>query len=445
MHSWIRKAENDFALSRDMLLGIIEKFKSEMDKGLAGGPSSLQVLPTFVGEPTGEEKGRYLVMDLGGTHFRIMMVELHGDRTLSVTIKKRYTLSRKHTTGTGVDFFNALAEFTYDFLQQHKLLEKSFSVGFTFSFPMALQAINKALLVRWTKGFTASGVEGNDVVKQLNEAFQRKKLHSIKIMCICNDGTALQTARAYLDGHCSAALIVGTGTVIMYTEKVGNIKGIARQFSSDKMIINTESGNFPYLPVNAFDRKLDSASSNPGYQIQEKMVSGKYLGQLAYHAVNDAQQSGTFNAGENASRFRFDTLNKSLTTENMAAIEATNACRWIDLLKLSWQLKTPSIIFDNANIASLQCVCSMISTRASRLTSAVLMAVLEHMDPLLNGSHIVATEGSVIEKYPGFLSGIMSTIAEIYGQKTPDIKLKATPGGSAIGSAVVAAMAEKKE
>lgn len=46
-----------------------------------------------------------------------------------------------------------------------------FDMGFTFSFPVQQTAINRGTLIKWTKGFTASGVEGQDVVELLNKAF----------------------------------------------------------------------------------------------------------------------------------------------------------------------------------------------------------------------------------------------------------------------------------
>ena len=40
-------------------------------------------------------------------------------------------------------------------------------LGFTFSFPVEQQALDKALLIQWTKGFDVDGVVGTDIVEQL--------------------------------------------------------------------------------------------------------------------------------------------------------------------------------------------------------------------------------------------------------------------------------------
>ena len=47
-------------------------------------------------------------------------------------------------------------------------------LGFTFSFPLRQEGLTKAKLVTWTKGFKCSGVEGEDVVKLLQEAIARR-------------------------------------------------------------------------------------------------------------------------------------------------------------------------------------------------------------------------------------------------------------------------------
>ena len=60
------------------------------------------------------------------------------------------------------------------FLKAHNLLEETIPLGFTFSFPLHQHGLAKACLVTWTKGFKASGVVGEDVVRLLNEATKRK-------------------------------------------------------------------------------------------------------------------------------------------------------------------------------------------------------------------------------------------------------------------------------
>jgi hexokinase len=60
-------------------------------------------------------------------------------------------------------------------------------LGFTFSFPCRQEGLTRALLLNWTKGFCAAGVEGHDVVTMLREACQRRKVSVITDMQNTND------------------------------------------------------------------------------------------------------------------------------------------------------------------------------------------------------------------------------------------------------------------
>lgn len=60
------------------------------------------MLPTFVfGWPTGQEKGSYLAVDLGGTNLRVCHVELEGDGKFEVT-QTKYRLCVSHTLSSFV-------------------------------------------------------------------------------------------------------------------------------------------------------------------------------------------------------------------------------------------------------------------------------------------------------------------------------------------------------
>src|SRR6185436_19585319 len=62
--------------STEALRDLVRGFRSAMAHGLAGRPSSLKMLPTFVEQPRGDERGRVVVVDWGGTNGRISVVEL---------------------------------------------------------------------------------------------------------------------------------------------------------------------------------------------------------------------------------------------------------------------------------------------------------------------------------------------------------------------------------
>ena len=68
--------------------------------------------------------------------------------------------------------------------------EPAVPLGLTFSFPVEQTALNQGKILTWTKGFAAKNAIGNDVVKLLQDAFDRKHLH-VKCVALVNDVSRL--------------------------------------------------------------------------------------------------------------------------------------------------------------------------------------------------------------------------------------------------------------
>ena len=60
------------------------------------------------------------------------------------------------------------------------------SLGLTFSFPVEQSALDSGILLTWTKGFAAKNAITKDVVKLLQDAFDRKHIH-VKCVALVND------------------------------------------------------------------------------------------------------------------------------------------------------------------------------------------------------------------------------------------------------------------
>ena len=74
--------------------------------------------------------------------------------------------------------FDHIAGCMGEFLEAEGLLGEKLPLGFTFSFPCYQDGLASARLVRWTKGFKCFGVEGEDVVRLLHEAIERKGVNT---------------------------------------------------------------------------------------------------------------------------------------------------------------------------------------------------------------------------------------------------------------------------
>jgi hexokinase len=59
-------------------------------------------------------------------------------------------------------------------------------LGLTFSFPVEQTALGSGKILTWTKGFSAKNAIGHDVVKLLQDAFDRKHMH-VKCVALVND------------------------------------------------------------------------------------------------------------------------------------------------------------------------------------------------------------------------------------------------------------------
>ena len=161
-------------------------------------------------------------------------------------------------------------------------------MGFTFSFPCEQEGLAKAKLVQWTKGFSCSGVENEDVVQCLQDAIQRRGDVKIEVCAILNDTTGCLMSSAWRDDRCRIGLILGTGTNACYLEDMENIAVLDKSdFAGQKhMIVNTEWGAFGDKGELDFirtkwDYNVDTFSVNPSKQIYEKMISGMYMGKTS--------------------------------------------------------------------------------------------------------------------------------------------------------------------
>jgi len=429
----------NFTLPVEGMQSIVKRFHSEMENGLAGKPGSLKMLPAHVDVTTGKETGRYLALDLGGTNFRVLQLELKGDSRMSEPAVRKFELTEDLIKGTGEQLFNFIAGCIAAFLNEQGILaSQQNNLGFTFSFPINQTAIAQGSLVVWTKDFTASGVEGQDVVRLLKEALSRKAITNVAVDALCNDTVGTLQARAYEDPTCDVGVILGTGTNGCYREDLANITKL-HSATAGHMIVNMEWGNFNGLTQTPYDVQLDRTSGNPGQQVLEKMVSGKYLGELTRLIIADLILKKAIFEGQGGLGF---SAPDSFETVDMSAIELNNSS---DLEVVNKILTRFGVV--NSSIRdrmAVKQICSAVSGRAARISAAVIAATVMKMDPDLSRRHTVAVDGTLYEKYTSFAQRIEAGLMELLGEKTSQIKTVYTTDGSGKGAAVIAAVASAK-
>jgi hexokinase len=127
--------------------------------------------------PTGSETGRVLTVDMGGTNLRICDVCLSTGRRDFEQIQRKYKLPDGIKTSSFEALWDFIADRLASFLKDHHNggpPKTPLPLAFTFSFPVDQRSIRSGVLQRWTKNFNVPGVEGNDVVPQLEAALERK-------------------------------------------------------------------------------------------------------------------------------------------------------------------------------------------------------------------------------------------------------------------------------
>ena len=148
LDNFLSDTEGVFSITVSDARKIIEAFHQEMKLGLAGMESSLKMLPSFVNLPTGTEKGRYLVLDLGGTNIRIMVVELDGRGNTAVPAVSRFVIPKEAMCGAGEELFSFIADCIGMFIEKHGIGgQAAHSLAFTFSFPIEQRSLASGILI----------------------------------------------------------------------------------------------------------------------------------------------------------------------------------------------------------------------------------------------------------------------------------------------------------
>lgn len=433
----LRKLHQWFSVPAPDLFEIAGRFHQAMLDGLAGRKSPLKMLPSFLSVPTGEEKGKFLSVDFGGTNIRFSLIELQGKGNFKVLKRKslplrdpdgRYDFTAK--TATGEDLFDFLAAQIAGLVTPGKICP----LGHTFSFPSRVYNLNTAVLISWTKEIKTGQVEGRDINQLLAGALKRKGLPEVIPVAVINDTVGTLLAAAYSDPNTDIGSICGTGHNTCYLEPRPPRAG-------GPMIINMESGNFDRLSLNLFDQQLDLASEKPGEQRLEKMVSGRYLGELMRLVICDLVREGLLFRGRISGLCRFPFEPYSFGTEHLtlALTDETPGLTGLAARLEGSGVKDPLY----GELEALRVIASLLTTRSARLVAATYLGVLTHLDPQLEAEHTVAVDGALYQKMPGFYRSVRLALDEVLPDGGSRVTLKLTKEGSGLGAAIAAAIASK--
>lgn len=277
----------------DIALGC-KDFIDEMTRGLTGGESSLRMISTYIspeGEiPSGEP---VVVMDAGGTNFRVALVSFDGDKKPKIDYFMTYPMP-----GAGEEIAR---EVFYDRMSEYLLpvIDKSSKIGWCFSFPTEILPNRDGKLLYFDKEVRVLGMDGDIIGTSLLEALEKKGIKGRKSIVVLNDtvATLLGGKAACPDREFGSYVgyILGTGTNTCYVEDNRNITKLPELSKIPGLtIINTESGGYGLAPRGSVDLDYDRGTADPGAQLFEKMISGAYQGSLLLELLRRAAADGLF-------------------------------------------------------------------------------------------------------------------------------------------------------
>jgi hexokinase len=295
----IRKRVKAFLSDQGMYHGDIgvqetcDIFLREMDRGLAGKKSSLAMLPTYI--ETERQVPRHelvIVMDAGGTNFRVATITFPPTGPAEITNREVYPMPGITTEVGKEEFFGTMAGYVKD------IAGRSPNVGFCFSYPIEMFPSKDGRALYFSKEIKAPEAAGQMIGENMGRALTRLGFSEAKHFVLLNDTVAtLLAGRAEASGRqfdSYIGFILGTGTNTSYVEQNTNIKK-ARDLDPNKsQIVNVESGGFGKAPRGRIDKKFDAASVSPGVNVFEKMISGAYLGPLCFVTAIAAADAGLF-------------------------------------------------------------------------------------------------------------------------------------------------------
>ncbi|RLV89821.1 N-acetylglucosamine kinase 1 [Spathaspora sp. JA1] len=275
--------------------------------------SSITMLPNYNISPSGQEFGKFLVIDLGGSTLRIAVVNIdkaidieESDRSSRIkTVIEQSWIIPNNFKVIDWEFFKFIGSKIKQVLQAQDVLDIKSVVktGITWSFPLETTDYNHGKIVHVSKGYTIHpDIFGKDLKVILESVLQDEFNIEIDIRIIFNDSLAVYAAGAFIDKNTKLALVLGTGLNICCSLNSSDKINQAKVLDGHKRILyNTELSLFGQnlvTPdfVTKYDAHIDSrfgifnqhfesfmtVDPNTGtiFQPHELMASGRYLPEL---------------------------------------------------------------------------------------------------------------------------------------------------------------------
>ena len=388
----MKRTPEEFLREHDMYFDqmpfeeLTARFRQEMAAGLAGEPSSLYMLPSYILAGAEPRRGEsVLVLDAGGTNLRAGRVHFDDNGLPVVELLKKC-----HMPGTGgeevaaEEMFSRMAAFALE------AAEGCARACISFSYPCRNRPDGDGEILALCKELTVTGAEGRLVCASLEEALRAQGAAGHRKWRLANDsvgsllgGMAAADRSLYSD---YIGFILGTGTnmcCILPSEWITKAPEAAAM--GGEMIVNTESGCFDKLLLGTADRALDAASELPGDHLAEKMISGSYYRRVLTRTLELAVREGDLPASVGAN-LAAASISSQLVDAFCLAPHGDNV-----IARLLETDENRSFA-DGVNMALLE--------RAARVAAAGLAAVVSMRAPAPGSRVCVSADGTMLRMNP---------------------------------------------
>ena len=303
--------KNIFKLDNEQLKAIVCSFRDKTEEGLKTENAEIQCIPTFIAPKTTHIKVKSLVVDLGGTNYRVAIVDFDkATPTVHPNNGWKKDMSIMKSVGyTREELFKELADMIRGIKREEEM-----PIGYCFSYPAESVPGGDAKLLRWTKGVDIKEMVGEFIGKPLLDYLNERNKIKFTGIKVVNDTIASLFA-GLTDNSYDAyiGLIVGTGTNMATFIPADKIEKLDQSCNAHGLIpVNLESGNFHPPFLTAVDDTVDAISGNPGKQRFEKAVSGMYLGDILKAAFPLEEFEEKFDARKLTAMMNYPDIHKDI-------------------------------------------------------------------------------------------------------------------------------------
>ena len=264
-------------------------FADAMHAGLAAPQKNMPMLPTYLYSSGKLQKGeKAIVIDAGGTNFRTALIGFDGKKAVIDALDKR-PMPGAAEPAAWEQFISCVADCVQPLLKQAK------DIGFCFSYPVEITPECDGKVLGLTKQVEIEGAVGSYLGASLRAELE-KRGEKVGRIVVLNDTPATLLAGKVLskgsfDGY--IGLVAGTGCNTCCEIECGKI-GKLGLTGGGKMLVNLESGSFRAFPRGDADLAMDEDLPDTGAYVAEKMISGRYLGQVCMYTLKMAAKEGLF-------------------------------------------------------------------------------------------------------------------------------------------------------